>query len=194
VKQTPLRVLHRLSEWLHRTSTGPITLLAVVVAIVFGATVLPAQSRQASEAGRDISPDTSFLYSTGDLYNMAEAYGIEGRQAYVRSRWTFDLVFPIVYLSFLVTTISWLTRRGAAPRTPWQRVNIAPVFGALFDFIENTSTSLVMGRYPAFTPVIDFLAPISSALKWVFVGGSMLLLIAAFARAVVAAFRRRARA
>jgi hypothetical protein len=46
----------------------------------------------------------------------------------------------------------------------------------LFDYLENISTSLVMFRYPSPTPVVPWLAPIFTAVKWVFVNGSFVLL------------------
>ena len=48
------------------------------------------------------SPDTSLIYSEADLYDMAENYGEMGRKAYIKLRWTFDLVWPFVYTLFLV--------------------------------------------------------------------------------------------
>jgi hypothetical protein len=66
-------------------------------------------------------------------------------------------------------------------------VNLIPVVGALFDYLENVSTSLVMGRYPDQLTVIAALAPIFTSLKWIFLGGSFALLLAGL---VIAAWRR----
>jgi hypothetical protein len=44
------------------------------------------------------------------------------------------------------------------------------------DYAENLSTSLIMARYPARTPVIDWMAPLFTLAKWVLVGGSFVLL------------------
>lgn len=49
----------------------------------------------------------------------------------------------------------------------------------MFDYLENISTSLVLGRYPVETPVIDVLAPVFTLIKWFFVNGSFVLLIIA---------------
>jgi hypothetical protein len=57
----------------------------------------------------------------------------------------------------------------------------------IFDLLENTATSLVMGRYPAQTPVIDWLAPVFTLVKWVFVNGSFILL---FVAVIIAVMRR----
>jgi hypothetical protein len=120
----------------------------------------------------------SFLYSRDDLYDTAEAYGEEGRRAYVRSRFTFDVIWPLVYTLFLSTAISWVYTRVLAPRSRWQLANLAPILGAISDYLENLSTSVVMLRYPDQTAVIDALAPVFTAVKWVLIGGSFALLLA----------------
>jgi hypothetical protein len=181
-------VVGRLSGWLSRVSTGPVALVALVIFLLFTALVLPRQSRTAEAVSRGAgSPDTSFLYAAGDLYRMAEAYGAAGRAAYVRARFTFDVIFPLVYTLFLGTAISWVFARAFPPGSPWQRANLAPLVAALFDLLENASTSLVMARYPLKTPVVDALAPLFSLAKWVFVIGSFVLL---FAGVVIAVWRR----
>ncbi|MBL7164744.1 MAG: hypothetical protein ISS57_19320 [Anaerolineales bacterium] len=162
-----------LSEWLQKISNGWVVFAVLVVFMLFTAFVLPTQAVQADQnnAGVD-TPDLSFYYSPEKLYQMAESYGEAGRQEYIKARFTFDLVWPIVYTLSLVTSISWLTRRGFAPDSRWQRANLVPVLAVVFDYIENISTSLVMFRYPARTPVIDFVAPFFTSIKWILVGGS----------------------
>jgi hypothetical protein len=185
----------QISDWLSRVSTGRVALVALLVFLLFTALVLPQQAAKAEqETASDDSPDTSFFYSPGDLYQMAESYGELGRQAYVRARFTFDLVWPLVYTLFLATAISWVFGRAFAPDSRWQRANLAPLLGALFDVLENLSTSLVMLRYPAQTAVVDLLAPAFTALKWSFLGASFLLLIAGIVVAIWRWIKRKARA
>jgi hypothetical protein len=133
----------------------------------------------------------SLTYTPSDLYQMAEQYGEQGRAAYIRARFTFDLVWPLVYTLFLTTALSWLFARGFAADSRWQRANLAPLLGALFDYLENLSTSLVMWRYPAQTAVVDLLAPAFTLLKWVFVGGSFALVLIGLAAALWRWLRRR---
>jgi hypothetical protein len=168
----------RISARLYQVSSGRVALAGLLIFVLFAMTVLPGQSaavdRYARSAG---SPDTSFLYSPADLYDMAKAYGAEGRQAYVRARFTFDLVFPLVFTLFLTTSISWLYDRVFAPGSRWRRANLLPLLGALFDYAENVSAAVVMVRYPQRTPLLDVLASVSTPLKWLFVGGSFVLLL-----------------
>jgi hypothetical protein len=166
----------RLSNWLYHISTGWVTLAALTIFLLFGALVLPQQAARAEEeTGSGRSPDTSLFYTPQELYQMAEAYGPEGRSYYIRARFTFDLIFPLVYLFFLVTTISWIYDRAFAGGSLWRLANLFPVLGALFDYLENISTSIVMARFPDRTPVVDTLAPVFTFVKWFFVGGSFVV-------------------
>jgi hypothetical protein len=175
----------RISDWLGQVSTGWVALSALVIFLLFSVLVLPRQSATAGEVAGDVgSPDMSLYYSAADLYRMAEAYGEEGRAAYVRARFTFDIVWPLVYTLFLVTAISWLFGMAFAPDSRWQRANLAPVLGALFDYLENLSTSLVMLRYPDQTAVVDMLAPVFTLSKWVLLSGSFVLLFIGVVAAV----------
>ena len=182
-------MLKTLSIKLYTLSSGTITLIALVVFALVVAFVLPAQAEraEASSGGAD-SPDTSFFYTSQDLYDMAEAYGTEGRAAYVRARFTFDLVFPLSYLFFLATSISWVMQRAVPDaESRWRLLNLFPVFGALFDYLENISASVVMLNYPQYTPILDWLTPVLTLIKWFFVNGSFVILVPAV---VVAVMRR----
>ena len=174
-------MLKRLSDFLYRRSSRPVTLLAILIFALFVAFVLPAQAeRAAAVAGPAGSPDMSYFYSSADLYRMAEAYGPGGRSAYVRARFTFDLIFPLTYLFFLGTSLSWVLLRAVPhAESRWRWLNLFPLFGALFDYLENIAASLVMLRYPLHTPVADVLAPVFTLIKWFFVNGSFVILLPA---------------
>ena len=170
-------MMKNLSQWLHRVSRGWVALIAILGFLIFTATVLPSQAAQAeAESGGAPSPDTSLIYRPSELYAMAEAYGPEGRAAYIRARFTFDLVWPVVYGIFLATTISWLARQAFAEGSRWRLLNLVPVIGVGLDYLENITAALVVGRYPARTPVVDLLAPLFTFTKWIFVGGSFAVL------------------
>jgi cellulose synthase/poly-beta-1,6-N-acetylglucosamine synthase-like glycosyltransferase len=108
---------------------------------------------------------------------MAEAYGVGGREAYIKARFTFDLIWPVVYTFFLTVSISWLFSRAFDPDSFWRRLNLVPVFAMAFDYLENISSSLIMLRYPQETPVVVTLAPIFTMLKWILISGSIILLL-----------------
>jgi hypothetical protein len=177
-------MLTRISDGINKFAKGWVVVVAVVIFMLFMVLVLPRQAASAEAAAGGVgSPDTSFLYSTDDLYRFADAYGEQGRKAYVRARFTFDVIFPLVYGFFLTVTVSWVFARSFRPGV-WRRLNVVPLLGVLFDLLENASTSLVMLRYPQPTQVIDKLAPAFSLVKWVFVGGSFGLLLVGIAAGI----------
>lgn len=167
------------ADWLR---SGWAALAGLLFFLAFMVTVLPGQSTAAGEAaGSAGSPDMSFLYSPSDLYSMAEAYGPEGRAAYIRARYTFDIAWPLVYGFFLFTSIGWVFRRIREGSLWMQRARLVPVCAVVLDGLENLSASLVMARYPQTTPLAAAMAPVFTVLKWTLVGGSFGLLLAGLA-------------
>ena len=181
-------MFHRLSSFFHRISSGPVTLAALIIFSLFVGLILPGQSVQMEAIAHGAgSPDTSFFYSKDDLYRMADAYGEAGRAAYVRVRFTFDLVWPLVYFFFLGISLSWSLTRATPEGNRWHKLNLFAVFGWLFDMLENIAASAVMLNYPNHTPVLDSLTPIFTLIKWFFVNGSFVILILAL---LIALWRR----
>ena len=170
-------MLKFISGFLYRISNTRVVVISVIIFLLFMAFVLPSQSAEAenysSKAG---SPDTSLFYTPDGLYRMAESYGESGRQAYIRARFTFDLIFPFVYGFFLAVCISWLGARVIRETSSLRILNLFPPFGMFFDFLENISTSMVMAQYPLPAPMAVRLASVFTMLKWILVGGSFALL------------------
>jgi hypothetical protein len=179
--------MRSISTFFTRISRGWVAALAAACFVLFMALVLPGQAAQAEAISVGAgSPDTSFWYTASDLYRFAEAYGETGRDAYVRARWTFDLIYPLVYASFLISCLSWLFAYASPPTSAWRALNLVPFLGMIFDYLENTATSMVMARYPNLTPLAAYAAPLLTLAKWVFVLGSFLGLTIG----VIMAFRK----
>lgn len=153
-------------------------LITLIIFIGFIATVLPEQALQAEAAanGAD-SPDGSFFYSAADLYQSAATFGESGRQAYIRARWSFDVIWPLVYTLFLTTSISWVFGKAFPRTSKFQLANLIPFLGMAFDFLENSATTVVMARFPNPAPIAAHLAPIFTPIKWGFVNGSFVVLL-----------------
>lgn len=181
--------MKNLSQWLYRISKGWVVLITLLLFAGFIGGILPAQAKKAAATanGAD-SPDSSFFYSARDLYQAAETYGADGRSAYIRARWTFDVAWPLSYTVFLSAAISWFLARTAAEGSKWRLLNLFPITGMVFDFLENIATTVVMARFPSTSPLFAHLAPIFTLVKWFFVNGSFVILLAAL---VVVIFRKK---
>jgi hypothetical protein len=144
--------------------------------VLFMILVLPAQAaRSSAEIDSEFSPDTSFFYTADQLYEAVGDYGEEGRKVYIRTRWTFDLIYPLVYMSFLTIGISWFSRYLTIHHRVWSYANLIPIAGTFLDYLENITTSLVMGVYPTRILGIAYLAGFFTLSKWFLIVISFLI-------------------
>ena len=128
------------------------------------------------------SPDLSFFY-TPQSCMLWRRHTVKPTARYIIARFTFDIVWPIVYTVFLAITLSWLSGRVLLPIHAGG-VNLLPVGGALFDYLENI-TSLVMSRYPLRTPGVDLLASLATPVKWVLMCVSFVVLVALLIKVLI---------
>ncbi|MDP3386863.1 MAG: hypothetical protein Q8S24_06485 [Eubacteriales bacterium] len=168
--------LNELSKWINQKFKPFHLFISFIVFALFMIVVLPNVSDTTKEiTGTSTSPDTMYFYSSQKLYDIAESYGEEGRAYYIRSRFSFDIVWPIVYLLFLVSMITFLFESS---------LNLIPFIGVLFDFLENLGASYVMFRYPLDTGFIATITPKFTLLKWVFIYISFGLIMAGLVRLI----------
>ncbi|WP_339787258.1 hypothetical protein NSQ38_03965 [Paenibacillus sp. FSL R7-0313] len=72
-------MLNKASNWFYQRVNWKWVAAAVIVFACFIAFILPWQAAKSEEAtGGGQSPDSSFLYTANDLYQMAEQYGEAG--------------------------------------------------------------------------------------------------------------------
>ena len=175
----------RLSKFIYEKSSVKVMIIAIVVFLVFTATVMPIVAQYTARVVGESSPDTSLMYSASDLYEMAEAYGEDGRRVYITLRFTFDLVWPLIYMFFMVTVLSRLLIKFPE-KSLLRKLHFVPIIGGMFDFLENIAASIVLARYPLKTPLIAEMTPIVSLIKWGILGvGFMLIAVFIVVRIVM---------
>lgn len=159
--------IDKMPYWVGLVSTGLFTFFILVV--------LPEQSALALENGLTQSVDTSFFYNARQLYEIAESFGEAGRRFYILQRWTFDVIWPVVYFSFIFSLSSLLyTSIGLSHMNRWLLSFIWLAIG--FDFLENTMVSIVMARFPSPTWIIADLAGTATSFKWIALSLSFIVL------------------
>ena len=173
----------KISNWLIKVSAWWVALIFLAIFIIFTATEVVSQKEKSAEyQGEAGSIDLSFFYSADDIFNMAEVYGEEGREEYILARSTFDAIFPLIFGAFLVTSISFLTGKQFEQDSKWLILNIFPVIGVIFDYLENSFAILIMEAYPDKLNLLASITPFMTMFKWVFVGGSFIVLFALIIR------------
>ncbi|MCD4713951.1 MAG: hypothetical protein K8R73_11760 [Clostridiales bacterium] len=156
-----------------RIDTWQARVVVTVIFLLFIALVLPYVSSLTSEVtGVTESPDTSFFYQSEKIFDMAETYGESGRDFYILIRWTFDVVWPIVYGSFLYVMIRWIQTSLRL-----NRLTLLPIAGVVFDFIENICATLIFWAYPIRLEWIAKIIPYITMIKWIAIGISFVALI-----------------
>jgi hypothetical protein len=139
------------------------------------ATVLPAKAADAAAyTPAGASFDTSFFYTPAQALERVGLYSPEGRVAYVYDRWTFDVVWPLVYGLFLFSGwafgLSCLVPADGKgrdrARAAWLLV---PDLAVFFDFVENTAVTILMLAYPASPLAAALVASAGTVIKWVLV-------------------------
>jgi hypothetical protein len=152
----------------------PATFAAVtLLMLLFLLFILPAEAEKAAAytpEGTEI--DTALFNTPQRACRSAEAYGEEGRRAYIRARWTFDLVWPAAYGAFLLTSIAFGIRRLSAPGDRMSKLILLPFLAIFFDLLENTAATLLMSRYPECCLLCGLALSIATPLKWLFVTAS----------------------
>ena len=152
--------------WIHFVGSLLIFSLFIVV-------VLPAQAVAfANVTSGSGSPDTSLWYTPSQFYAWALEYGEAGRAHYIRTRFGFDLIWPLAYGALFYTGI----KIGGLRRRDWL-ANVA-ILTIFFDYMENLFASVAMGLYPMEVSVIVYVAAVSTLLKWstLSVSGSLMII------------------
>lgn len=163
-----MKILTTLSKWINKQISPVVLIISALIFTGFLIFVLPAVSAATLEVTSiSQSPDTSFFYTVETLYEIAEGYGEAGRDYYINSRFTFDVVWPLVYGFFIVSALSLTFRKPILNRN-FYVFNLIPLMAVVFDFLENITVSYLMFRYPLFS-VVAYGAPFFTLLKWLMI-------------------------
>lgn len=162
----------------------PVLIGSSIVFVVFMVGVLPwINYLNGIYIGVSLSPDTSLFYSPSAFYQMLFDYGDDGRRFYILIRWTFDLIYPLVYGLFLMVVLVRINKEHFK-----NYLILFPLLGVVFDYLENTFATLLMGLYPSQFSSLVYILEIMSILKWLFIGLSMYLIVFKFVSKVYSRF------
>lgn len=135
--------------------------------LLFVAIILPfVASFTTEQIGVSESPDTLFSFDINTYYELMNAYGEEGRNFYILIRWTFDVVWPLTYFTFLFSSIGYLLKKMYMKR---YYLLMLPVISVSLDFFENIVVTIAMTIYPVEVDALIVLLMGASLFKWVFI-------------------------
>lgn len=140
--------------------------IAISVLVVFLILVLPLVSGfLMRKLNTPIIPDTMIFYSPTILNNLAEVYLEEGIKAFILSKYTFDIIWPLAYLFSLTVIIGHLYNL----LKQFSQALWFPLIAFLSDIAENILLVVFFSRYPASSGILGYIASGFTALKWVMI-------------------------
>lgn len=132
--------------------------------------------------------DVKSGYSYEEAIVLLDAYGTEGRTIYLWISLVLDTLFPMIYVTFFAGMIY----RFRISEGTWWFAYI-PVFGGIWDILENVQISLMLIGYPDISAIqVAWASTFTQYKHWI---GSIYLLLAvtlfllSVARSIFAKFR-----
>lgn len=147
-----------------------LALLGTGLFVFFLVAVLPQEAAKGTALGLVDSIDSAFFYSPARLYAIAEAYGEQGRAFYIQQRFSFDVIWPLVYGFFVFSWLNlWLRSQRWVLIFSWLPVGL--------DFLENISAAFVLSRFPVRVDGVAMMASAFTLLKWVTLYSALVLVM-----------------
>ncbi len=173
------------STTLHTRANGRSILLLLALMVLFAALIVPFAQRKllGYSHGVDLI-DLMLTYTPDTVYSMLAAYGEDGRSFYRAFAMSADLVYPVVYSTFLGLITSWLLQRVAAPGGKAQLLNLLPFGAMLFDWLENAGVITMLSAYPTTLPTLARISSTFTSFKWGFSAVTLFVIVALSALAI----------
>ncbi len=163
-------------SFLNRICTIPVLILAAIVFVCFLVYFLPMQKAATAQYSEDAgSVGLSFFPMPDTVYEWAEAYGPEGRRAFIRTWLTYDFFWPLSFTTLYLVFIGIALRYLHGPKAA--RLCALPLVTLLMDYLENILAIIIMSWYPSRLEVAAWGLAGANALKWISMGAVSVLFV-----------------
>lgn len=185
-------MLNGISKKFHAWAKGWLVIVLMLLDMFFMGFVMPLiGGLMKSGTGLEQPLDLMFFSSPEKTFAMIERYGEFGRPFYRNVELTVDIIYPIIYTLAFGLLISWLFQRGFKSDSKMQKLNVFPIGAWFFDLLENLGIVTMLSMWPSQPSVLAWLTTIITMIKWVFAGGSMVLIVVGLVMAAKNGFRKR---
>ena len=121
--------------------------------------------------------DMEMGYTSERAYQVLDALGEQGRAFDLKYIVPLDFPFPLAYgLFFFVTITVMVQTLFPKLRRPWL-AGVTGLLAMLFDWLENIVIIILLLKFPARLEGIVGMGSAFTQLKWVFNGGSVVLIL-----------------
>jgi hypothetical protein len=164
------------SDFLGKIANLKILIVAGLVFALFPGYFLPRHQAQTESYSSGVGfVDLCFFPETERIYEIAEAYGEEGRRATIASWLTLDIIWPLVSSFFFLVCLNLCL--GKVHGTKGSLLSLAALLPLIFDYGENLMGILVMTAYPERLQAAALGMSAFNGLKWVSFGVVGVLLL-----------------
>jgi hypothetical protein len=158
--------MKRIFAFLGKIDNLPVLILACVLFASFPFYFLPQHKVRTESYSADVGfVDLCFFPEPDKIYEIAEAYGKEGRSAAVTSWLTLDIIWPLVHSFFFLVCINFCI--GYAHSKKGSLLSLAALLPLVFDYGENMLGIFIMTAYPARMNALALGMSAANGLKWI---------------------------
>lgn len=136
----------------------------------------------------DLSPAG---YSYQHAASLLETLGETGRSVYLYQQLPADFIYPGLFAISYSLLLIWLFAKSFKPDSKIFYLAIVPVFGGLFDYLENVCIVLMIKSFPDLSGELVAIASTFSILKSVFTTAFFLLLFVGFIAFLASLMKRK---
>ena len=134
------------------------------------------------------SLDGKFGYTPEQAFSAISSYGESGRTQMI---WIHlgDFILILLYTSMFSITISWLFKRGFDIDNKIHLLNVVPLFGGLFDVMENIWILILLLIYPTKSIFIGWLSTVFTTGKFILGIPIIIVILFGFFKAAANGFK-----
>jgi hypothetical protein len=122
--------------------------------------------------------DSDLNYTAKDVYPRMNSYGAAGRNYYATTELTLDLIFPLLYSTFLALAMICVSGTEYKQSRIVQALSLLPFIAAGFDWCENFSLAIMLKKFP------DEVLVLKNAVSW-FTKLKIVFLVTSFVTIIV---------
>lgn len=120
--------------------------------------------------------DLERSYSAEYAYKVFKLQGDVGRQFYKKLLISLDFIFPLTYMLFWATLITFVLRKWLPHNHMLQKLSLIPLIAGLADYLENICILIMLHNYPKELYNIAATANVMTILKGALIAISFLVL------------------
>lgn len=188
-----IRFITSISDRAYRQAHPRTMLLLLLLLLVMNMFIFPRYAeRIVPEAGPPLL-DLRFGFSADEAYSTLEAFGEQGRAAYLEMLLVADIMYPLIYGLLLIMLASFFLRRILKPDNQLRIINLLAVDAVIFDFLENAGITYMISQFPLRADFAAGLTSVFNIMKWVMAGMAVVLVLVSMAVFLFSPQRRNGR-